>query len=222
MRMRKKKNLEKRLAECHNYFEIYTEERNFIEAVKEKEYLDFKEIFGNSNPVVLEVGCGKGQFACEWAAAHPDMNVIAVEKVGNVIVQACEKAQKAGLKNVFFIKGNAEYLPKYIPDGFIERVFLNFSCPFPKKQYAIHRLTHKRFLDIYKELLSEGGEIHQKTDNMQFFEFSIESFSENGFALKNVSLDLHNSGIEDNIVTEYEHRFSSMGMPIYRLEAYLK
>lgn len=222
MRMRRKKNLDKRMAECSNYFEIYTQERNFLEAVKEKEYLDFKEIFGNDNPVVLEIGCGKGQFACEWATAHPDMNIIAVEKVGNVIVQACEKAQRMGLKNVFFIKGSAEYLPKYIPEGFVERIFLNFSCPYPKKKYAIHRLTHKRFLDIYKLLLKEGGEIHQKTDNMQLFEFSIQSFSENGFALKNISLDLHNSAMEDNIVTEYEHRFSSMGMPIYRLEAYLK
>ncbi len=222
MRMRRKKNLEKRMGECHNFFEIFTEERNFIEAVKYKEYLDFQKIFGNSNPVVLEIGCGKGQFACEYAARNPNINVIAVEKVSNVIVQACEKAQNLGLKNVFFIKGNAEYLPKYIPDGFVERIFLNFSCPFPKKKYAIHRLTHKRFLDIYKCLLKQGGEIHQKTDNMQFFEFSIESFSQNGFLMKNISLDLHNSNFQDNIVTEYEHRFSSQGFPIYRLEAYLK
>ena len=222
MRMRRKKNLEKRLTECGNLFEIYTEDRNFNEAVKEKEYFDFEKIFGNNNPVVLEIGCGKGQFACEWAKAHPDMNVIAVEKYGNVIVQACEKAEAMGLKNLFFVKGNAEYLPRYIPDGAAERIFLNFSCPFPKNRHEVHRLTHKRFLDIYKMLLADGGEIHQKTDNMKLFEFSIQSFSENGFALKNVSLDLHNSSIEDNIVTEYEHRFSSMGMPIYRLEAYLK
>ncbi len=222
MRMRRKKNLDARLSQCSNVFEIWTEDRNFLEAVKEKEYLDFEKIFGNNNPVVLEVGCGKGQFACEYAKAHPDENVIAVEKYANVIVQACEKAEDMGLKNVYFIKGNAEYLPRYIPDNFARRVFLNFSCPFPKKRYACHRLTHKRFLDIYKMLLTSDGEIHQKTDNMQLFEFSIQSLSENGFALKNVSLDLHNSGIEDNIVTEYEHRFSSMGMPIYRLEAYLK
>ena len=222
MRMRKKKNLEKRMAECSNFFEIYTEDRNFIEAIKDKEYLDFERIFGNDNPVILEIGCGKGQFACEYAKQHPEVNIIAVEKVSNVIVQACEKAQRENLKNVFFVKGNAEYLPKYIPDGFIQQIFLNFSCPFPKKKYAIHRLTHSRFLDIYKQLLVKGGEIHQKTDNMQFFEFSIQSFSENGFALKNVSLDLHNSDFEGNIVTEYEHRFSSMGMPIYRLEAYIK
>lgn len=222
MRMRRKKNLDSRLAECDNLFEIITDELNFTEAVKKKEYLDFEKIFGNSNPIVIEVGCGKGQFACEYAKANPEQNVIAVEKYGNVIVNACEKAQSMGLQNLFFIKGNAEYLTKYIPDSTAQRIFLNFSCPFPKNKYAAHRLTHKRFLDIYRQLLAPGGEIHQKTDNMHFFEFSIQEFSENGFALKNISLDLHSSGIEDNIVTEYEERFSSMGMPIYRLEAYIK
>lgn len=222
MRMRRKKNLDSRLAECDNLFEIITDELNFTEAVKKKEYLDFEKIFGNTNPTVIEVGCGKGQFACEYAKANPEQNVIAVEKYGNVIVNACEKVQSMGLRNLFFIKGNAEYLPKYIPESTAQRIFLNFSCPFPKNKYAAHRLTHKRFLDIYRQLLAPGGEIHQKTDNMHFFEFSIQEFSENGFALKNISLDLHSSGIEDNIVTEYEERFSSMGMPIYRLEAYIK
>ena len=222
MRMRRKKNLDSRLAECDNLFEIITDELNFTEAVKKKEYLDVEKIFGNSNPIVIEVGCGKGQFACEYAKANPEQNVIAVEKYGNVIVNACEKAQSMRLQNLFFIKGNAEYLTKYIPDSTAQRIFLNFSCPFPKNKYAAHRLTHKRFLDIYRQLLAPGGEIHQKTDNMHFFEFSIQEFSENGFALKNISLDLHSSGIEDNIVTEYEERFSSMGMPIYRLEAYIK
>ena len=222
MRMRRKKNLDSRLAECDNLFEIITDELNFTEAVKKKEYLDFEKIFGNTNPTVIEVGCGKGQFACEYAKANPEQNVIAVEKYGNVIVNACEKAQSMWLQNLFFIKGNAEYLTKYIPESTAQRIFLNFSCPFPKNKYAAHRLTHKRFLDIYRQLLAPGGEIHQKTDNMHFFEFSIQEFSENGFALKNISLDLHSSGIEDNIVTEYEDRFSSMGMPIYRLEAYIK
>lgn len=222
MRMRRKKNLEKRLDGCaDNLFTIVSDELNFVEAAKKKEYLDFEQIFGNNNPLILEIGCGKGQFACEFAKAHPEYNVIAVEKFGNVIVQACEKAKQQEIKNLYFIKGMAEYLPKYIPDGSIERIYLNFSCPFPKGKYAPHRLTHKRFLDIYKPLMAQGAEIHQKTDNMHFFEFSIQSFTENGFALKNVSLDLHNSDFEGNIVTEYENRFASMGQPIYRLEAYI-
>lgn len=223
MRMRRKRNLDQRLAGCKDkLFEIITDELNFEKAIQSKEYVDFDKIFGNDNPTVLEIGCGKGKFACEYAKAHPEQNVIAVEKYGNVIVEACERAIEDGIDNLYFIKGNAEYLPKYIKDGSVERIFLNFSCPFPKNKYAIHRLTHHRFLSIYRLLLCEGGEIHQKTDNMHFFEFSIEEFSQNGFALKNVSLDLHRSGFEDNIMTEYEARFSSMGMPIYRLEAYIK
>ena len=101
----------------------------------------------------------------------------------------------------------------------VARIFLNFSCPFPKSGYATHRLTHRRFLEIYKRLLKDGGEIHQKTDNMHFFEFSLEEFSHSGFALKNVSLNLHESGFEGNIMTEYEERFSQMGFPICRLVA---
>ena len=101
-------------------------------------------------------------------------------------------------------------------------IFLNFSCPFPKKSHASHRLTSPTFLKLYKELLCENGEIHQKTDNQQLFEYSLEQLSQFGFALKNISLDLHNSDFKGNIVTEYEQRFVSLGQPIYRLEAHIK
>ncbi|MBO5410241.1 MAG: hypothetical protein J6A60_03165, partial [Clostridia bacterium] len=105
---------------------------------------------------------------------------------------------------------------------FYERIYLNFSCPYPKNRYANHRLTNPRFLKSYDIILKNGGEIHQKTDNTGFFEYSIEQLSGYGFALKNVSLDLHSSSFEGNIETEYEHRFASQGLPIYRLEAYRK
>ena len=113
----------------------------------------------------------------------------------------------------------AEYLEKYIMPQSIARIFLNFSCPFPKAAYATHRLTHLRFLEIYKRIMKKDAEIHQKTDNMHFFEYSIEKYSELGFKMQNVSLDLHNSGFEGNIITEYEQRFLDLGQPIYRLEA---
>ena len=109
-----------------------------------------------------------------------------------------------------------------LPDGTIERLYLNFSCPFPKKKYENHRLTNKAFLKLYEMMLAPAAEIHQKTDNMHFFEYSIGELSDYGFTIKNVSLDLHNSDFEGNIVTEYEKRFSDLGQPIYRLEAYLK
>ncbi len=222
MRMRKKKYLEDRLAAVSDIlFKIDTLDRNFNTAVLKKEYLDFKKWFGNDNPIYLEIGCGKGRFAVEYAKLHPEINLLAVEKSANVIVGACEIAKEEGVSNLRFICGSAEYLEKFIPDNSISRLFLNFSCPFPKKAYASHRLTHRNFLNIYKNLLCRGAEIHQKTDNMHFFEFSIEELSQSGFGIKNISLDLHASDFEGNIMTEYESRFIALGQPIYRLEATL-
>lgn len=223
MRMRKKKNLEERLKSVSDIlFTSDIEDRNFNTAIKTKEFLDLDNWFEKKQPLYLEIGCGKGKFACEFAKQNPNINLLAVEKNGNVLVEACERAKKENISNLRFIKGGAEYLEKYLKAGSVERIFLNFSCPFPKKAYASHRLTHNKFLKIYKNILAPNAQIHQKTDNMHFFEFSIEQFSTSGFALKNVSLDLHNSDIEDNIETEYEHRFASLGQPIYRLEAYIR
>ena len=225
MRMRRKARLDERLAACEasgKLLILNVDDRHFQRAVVEKEYLDFKGLFGNKNPVVLEIGAGKGQFCCELAKREPNINIIAVEKSSNVIVDAAEKAISLGLPNLVLLRCDAEYLEKYIPEKSVARIYLNFSCPFPKKSYAPHRLTHRKFLEIYKKILADGGEIHQKTDNREFFEFSLEELSQSGFALKNVSLDLHNSGFEGNIVTEYEQKFTEMGMPIYRLEAYIR
>lgn len=225
MRGRRKARLDERLlacAETGRLLILNVDDRHFQRAVETKEFLDFREIFGNENPVVLEIGCGKGQFCAELATREPNINIIAVEKSSNIIADAAEKAINMGLKNLLLVRCDAEYLGRYIPEHSLERIYLNFSCPFPKKSYAAHRLTHRKFLEIYKKLLATGAEIHQKTDSRQLFEFSIEEFSESGYTIKNVSLDLHNSDFEGNIVTEYEKRFSEMGMPIYRLEAYLK
>ena len=220
MRMRKKKYLEERLDGCEEYL-IPTEDENrdFSKADEINCLISTEEIFGNSNPLHLEIGCGKGQFITELAKRNPDINYIAVEKVKNVIVAACEKAKQEKLTNVRFMALGAEYLPSYIPKNSVGLIYLNFSCPFPKAKYARHRLTHRYFLEIYRKLLKENGEIHQKTDNMHFFEFSLEEYSAADYKIRNISLDLHNSGFEDNIVTEYEKRFSDLGQPIYRLEA---
>lgn len=220
MRMRKKKYLDERLGSCEEYLiPTDNENRDFSKADEIECLISTEEIFGNSNPLHLEIGCGKGQFITELAKRNPDINYIAVEKVKNVIVAACEKAKQEELSNLRFMALSAEYLPSYIPKNSVELIYLNFSCPFPKAKYARHRLTHRYFLEIYRKLLKQNGEIHQKTDNMHFFEFSIEEFSAAGYKIENVSLDLHNSGFECNIVTEYEKRFSDLGQPIYRLEA---
>ncbi|MCM1543987.1 MAG: tRNA (guanosine(46)-N7)-methyltransferase TrmB [Ruminococcus sp.] len=219
MRMRKKKNLEPRLENCSDYLIDVPREKFEYGIEPEKHLIDFEQLFGNNNPIRLEIGCGKGQFAREIASQNPNINFIAVEINKNVIVQACEKAKEAGLKNIKFFIIGAERLDLYIPENSIELIYLNFSCPFPKTRYAKHRLTHSGFLEIYKRILRQDGEIHQKTDNMHFFEFSLSEFSKCGFALENISLDLHNSGFEGNIMTEYEKRFTDLGQPIYRLEA---
>ena len=223
MRMRKKKHLDERMLECSDYL-IKTEvgERDSRVAEADLKAIDFKALFGNANPVELEIGCGKGGFVCAKAEQNPNINYIAVEKVSNVIVSACEMAKNKNLKNVRFLNLPAEYLLRYIPKKSIDRIYLNFSCPYPKTTYANRRLTNPKFLKVYEQLLTQKGEIHQKTDNMAFFEYSLEQLSDCGYTLKNISLDLHNSSFEGNIMTEYEERFCKLKMPIYRAEAYKK
>ena len=220
MRMRKKKHAAERLAACDKLILPLSEhEADYRKAKDNPAYYDIAEIFGNSNPLHLEIGCGKGQFICELAKRNPDINYIAIEVCDDVAVLACERVKNENLQNVRFMVCGAEYILKYFKESTIERIYLNFSCPYPKARYAKHRLTSPIFLPMYKELLKSGGEIHQKTDNMHFFEYSVERYSELGFKMKKVSLDLHNSGFEGNIVTEYEQRFLDLGQPIYRLEA---
>lgn len=218
MRMRRKKNLEERLLECGSLLYQPREEQRDFRADEEK-WLDLDAWFEREAPVELEVGCGKGGFICELAARHPDVNFVAVERSANVMVEACERAIAAGLQNVRFIKCTAEYLPRYLKPRSIRALYLNFSCPFPKKKYAVHRLTHPRFLAIYRELLAEGASLYQKTDNRQLFECSLKWLCENGYSLDDVCLDLHRSDYPDNIMTEYERKFVALGQPIYYLQA---
>lgn len=223
MRMRRKKNLDSRLIECKDYF-ISTEgeKLNALEAVKDKAYIDYEKLFGNANKVEIEIGCGKGQFLYEKAQLFPEINFIGVEKATNVLISAVEQIAAKNLTNVKFLNTNAVYLPRYIKNNSIGKIYLNFSNPLPQKPAENMRLTSKRYLEMYKEFLVEKGEIHQKTDDMHFFEFSLEQFSKCGFELNNISLDLHKTNAIDNIVTEHEKKFCDMGLPIYKLEAILK
>ncbi len=221
MRMRRKRNLEERLAACSDILiDARTDSPNLKDVEKINKKFDSSEIFGNNNPVYLEIGCGKGQFVCEMAKKYPDINFVAVEKASNVVVSAMENTKSQNIKNVRYIISCAEYLEYYFPENSISRIFLNFSCPFPKKSYAKHRLTHENYLKMYEKFLISGSRIEMKTDNTGLFEFSLNSFLNSNFKMKNISLDLHKSDFEDNIITEYEKRFSEQGFPIYRLEAY--
>lgn len=220
--MKRKRNLNERIEASSDYLTIMKNESlNYNDAEKENHIIDLEKLFDNSNPVVLEVGSGKGQFGCTYAKQNPDKNILCVERNRNVLILAIDMAREMGLNNIRFLCGTAEYLPSYISENSVSEIYLNFSCPFPKHKHIAHRLTNPRFLKIFRNTLKTDGVICQKTDNMHFFEYSIEQFSKCDFKLSNISLDLHNSDFEGNIVTEYEEKFSSQGLPIYRLEARL-
>lgn len=221
MRMRRKKNIDKRIADCGKWFINPQKDKVKDARILEKELIDFKELFNNDNDVVLEIGCGKGRFANQLAKQNPNINVLAVEKCDNVLVSAAENARDDNIENLRFLCCGAEYLERYIDEKSIVNLYLNFSCPYPKSRYKNNRLTNEKFLEIYKKILKDDAFIYQKTDNRKFFEYSLKSFSANGFFINDISLDLHNSDIKGNIQTEYEEKFSSLGMPIYYLKTSL-
>ena len=182
---------------------------------------DIRAVYGEDKPLHIEIGCGKGGFISETARRNPDINYIAFEKNLDVLVLAMEKVQQMGLKNVRFVPGDAGVLGNMETKTKIQRIYINFCDPWPKAGHKKRRLTHESFLMIYKSLLEVGGEIHFKTDNRGLFEFSLNSFADFGLKLKNITLDLHNSAFEGNVMTEYEKLFSEKGQPIYRCEARL-
>lgn len=218
--MHRKSRLDERIAACGKILTVADlQDKNMKRAAEVREELDFAEIFGNSNPVHLEIGCGKGKFACEFCARHPNVNLIAVEKISNVLIEGAERAISEGLKNLHFINSAAEVLPRYIREGSIEVIYLNFSNPLPKLGYAKQRLTHPRFLEEYAALLVDGGTIVQKTDDGDFYRFSLQSFKDCGYNIIEQCEDLHALNDPENIVTEHEKRFSDMGKNIYRIVA---
>ena len=178
------------------------------------------EVFGNDNPVDIEVGTGKGQFVLGMAKQNPNINYIGIELFDSVIVCALERIVEAEKPaNLRLLKVNGAKLQEYFAKGDVARVYLNFSDPWPKKRHAKRRLTHEGFLKLYESVLIDNGEIHFKTDNRGLFEYSLVSMNHYGMRLNYVSLDLHAEMPEDNIMTEYEEKFSAKGQPIYRLES---
>ena len=209
MRMRRKKHREERMENCaeliiNDIFEFKT---------------DLQKVFDQKAPLHLEIGCGKGGFISQMAELNPDKNYIAFEKNFDVLVLAMEKVREKGLKNVKFFPGNADVLGQLDEQKSVDRLYINFCDPWHKWGHRKRRLTHARYLGIYKRLMSADGEIHFKTDNAPLFEFSLNSFSDFGMKLKNITLDLHNSKFEGNVMTEYEKLFSEKGQPIFRCEA---
>lgn len=211
MRMRNKPWAEDFLLEHQDIVSIGEERKGNISAW-----------FNQEQPIHIEVGSGMGRFITEMAKAHPEINYIGIERDKNVMIRIVEKAIEQNITNLRLLTVDAEHLPEFFNSGEVDRIYLNFSDPWPKTRHAKRRLTHENFLKIYQEILRPDGEIHFKTDNQHLFEFSLESMSQYGMKLKNINLDLHTNEPEDNIKTEYEEKFSNKGFRINRLEATFK
>ena len=186
----------------------------------------WREAFGNDHPVYVEIGMGKGRFLMDMARLHPDINYVGIEMYDSVLLRALQKREKLEtegihLDNLKFMCMDARLLPEVFDKGEVERIYLNFSDPWPKARHAKRRLTSREFLARYNEILAPEGRVEFKTDNRDLFEFSLEEVEAAGWKLMAHTFDLHHEDamMEGNVMTEYEEKFSSMGNPICKLVA---
>ena len=173
----------------------------------------WKDVFSNTNPIYIEIGMGKGQFIIENAKKYPNINFIGIEKYDSVIAKACQRAENEQLNNLVLVRGDALEIDRMF-DHEVSRIYLNFSDPWPKKRHHFRRLSSSLFLEKYEKIFVDDRIIEMRTDNSDLYQYSLVSFSEGGYTLKEISFNLH----EDNppeITTEYEDKFSSKGNPIY-------
>ena len=174
------------------------------------------DIFGNNNPIHIEIGMGKGKFITEMAALNPGINYVGIEKYSSVLIRALEKTEKYPLANIRFIRMDAEAIESVFAKGEVEKIYLNFSDPWPKDRHAKRRLPSARFLERFANILPDDGIIEFKTDNRQLFDFALEEAPAAGWQILKSTYDLHNDPVmnEGNIMTEYEEKFSGCGNPI--------
>ncbi len=179
------------------------------------------EVFSNDNPIRIEIGMGKGKFISTLAQLNPDINYVGIEKYSSVLLRAVEKQDELQLPNLRFIRMDAEAITEVFGEGEVDRIYLNFSDPWPKDRHAKRRLTSRQFFARYNTILKKDGLVEFKTDNKPLFDFSVEEVKEAGWNLKEVTYDLHNDARlnEGNVMTEYEERFSQAGNPICKLIA---
>ena len=175
-------------------------------------------VFGNDNPIRIEIGMGKGRFICELAANNPDINYVGIEKYSSVLLRAIQKQEELELPNLKFIRMEAEEIADVFGKDEVDRIYLNFSDPWPKDRHAKRRLPSGQFLKRYDSFLKKDGIIEFKTDNRDLFDFAVAEANEAGWKIDSITYDLHNDPVmnEGNIMTEYEERFSSKGNPIFK------
>ncbi|NLL40093.1 MAG: tRNA (guanosine(46)-N7)-methyltransferase TrmB [Clostridiales bacterium] len=211
MRMRKKKNLPARIERVSDLH------------IKNPDELrgGWKAAFSGFTDIHIEIGCGKGRFTVETAAANPDILFIAIERVWEAMIVAMERAKELALENVFFIDMDAAEMENVFDSREVGRIYLNFCDPWPSRKHAKRRLTSPNFLLSYSKVLRPGGEVHFKTDNPGLFEYSADQFKNHGFELTEVSENLHENGVS-TVLTDYEAKFIARGLPIFHIVARLK
>lgn len=205
MRMRRKPNLVPRMERCSDVL--------ICDPTKMKGH--WRDLKAEAEALWLEIGCGKGRFTAETAAANPNVLYVAIERVPDAMVIAMERCRELGLTNVFFVDGDAALLRDYFELDEVDRLFINFCDPWPSHKHSRRRLTHVNFLVLYRGILKNGGEIHFKSDNKDLYEYSLFQFPKAGYALSDVTRNLHEHGV-CGIMTDYEEKFYQMGTPINR------
>lgn len=178
----------------------------------------WKEIFGSDSPIHIEIGMGKGKFIHAMAKEHPQINYVGIEKYSSVLLRAIQKMEEEELSNLKFIRMDAEDIEKVFAPGEVDRIYLNFSDPWPKDRHAKRRLPSRQFLERYDHILKKDGRLEFKTDNRALFDFAVEELEPAGWRAEVITYDLHGDAalMEGNIMTEYEEKFSAMGNPIYK------
>lgn len=183
----------------------------------------WNEVFGNNNPIRIEIGMGKGKFITELAINNPNVNYIGIEKYSSVLVRALEKRENIEITNLYYIRMDAVELCDVFDKNEIDKIYLNFSDPWPKDRHAKRRLTSRQFFEKYDVILAEDGDVEFKTDNRPLFDFSLEEIPETNFEIKEFTYDLHGDKnqplYQNNITTEYEDKFVAVGNPICKLVA---
>jgi tRNA (guanine-N7-)-methyltransferase len=209
MRLRKKPWITEAIKEYHEF--VLTSAGSELSG-------HWAEQFGRQAPLHVELGTGKGRFICELAERHPEINFIGIEAQQDVLFYAAKKVRERNLTNVRLLVFDINNILELFAPGEVTRFYINFCDPWPKARHAKRRLTHAGFLGKYRHLLQKGGQLFFKTDNRPLFDFSLEQFAEADLKIEELTYDLHHSGVEDNIMTEYEAKFSSQGVKINRCE----
>ncbi len=203
--------------------DIAVENSEYVEQDPKSRKGHWKELFGNANPIHIEIGMGKGQFLMTLASQNSNINYVGIERVPTVLYKALKKQEELKLPNLRLMAFNADEINEVFEKDEVERIYLNFSDPWPKDRHALRRLTSPRFLKLYNEFLKSDGFIEFKTDNRNLFDYSLKAAVEAGWKTRDITYDLHNSEYaEGNIMTEYEEKFSSMGVPINKVIIYRK